>query len=65
MIDERYPRTQRVLDALETRAKLGAAEQACLDIGRMLSEQIRVFTGHEMISYAYATKDDAEASKEA
>src|SRR5436190_22342617 len=35
--------TEAVLTALETRAKLLAAEQACEALGRLLSEQIRAF----------------------
>lgn len=50
---------QAVLTALETRAKLLAAEQACEEIGRLLSEQIRAFSADELLAYGEATSGKA------
>lgn len=50
--------SENVLTALETRAKLLAAEQACLELGRTLSEQIRGMNGNELLAYARRTEEE-------
>lgn len=52
-------RSPKVLEALETRAMLIAAEQVCEELGAKLSMQIREFSGNELVAYSNATQEDA------
>lgn len=54
MISNTLP-TQAVLTALATRAKLVSAEEAALELGKELSEQIRAFSAEELLAYAERT----------
>lgn len=56
--------SEAVQTALEIRAQLKAAEQACLELGAKLSGQLRTFNGNDFIAYGEATTAESEAAKE-
>ncbi|MCI0349080.1 MAG: hypothetical protein L0Z53_06605 [Acidobacteriales bacterium] len=48
--------TEAVLEALELRVQLRAAEQACEELGKRLSFMLRGFSGDELLAYAERTE---------